>query len=125
MSKHTLFLLLALTIQVFNDDRKVGEITLKSCEYVTFDGATSDKLIEELEEDYCSFLKTSGDFTHCCLFEFSSGTPQCYQITDDQYENIGRFKKYLRDQSGDDDLGIECSSRFVSFSLLAVLALLF
>ena len=124
MSKHTLFLLLALTIQVFNADRTVGEYTLKSCEYVTIDGATSDQLIEELEEDYCSFLKTSGDFTHCCLFEFSNNA-QCYQITDDQYENIGRFKKYIRDQSGDDDLGIECSSRFISFSLLAVLALLF
>ena len=124
MSKLTLFLLLALTIQVFNADRPVGEYTLKSCEYVTIDGATSDQLIEELEEDYCSFLKTSGDFTHCCLFEFSNGAA-CYQITDDQYENIGRFKKYLRDQGNDDDLGIECSSRFISFSLLAVLALLF
>ena len=123
MSKLTLFLLLALTIQVFNGV-KLGDYTLKECDYVTIDGATSDKLIEELEEDYCSFLKTSGDFTHCCLFEFSNGQG-CYLITDDQYENIGRFKKYIRDQSGDDDIGIECSSRFVSFSLLAVLALLF
>ena len=124
MSKHTLFLLLALTIQVFNADLTVGEYTLKTCEYVTIDGATSDTLIEELEEDYCAFLKTTGDYTHCCLFEFSNRAA-CYQITDDQYENIGRFKKYIRDQSGDDDIGIECSSRFVSFSLLAVLALLF
>ena len=123
MSKHTLFLLLALTIQVFNGV-KLGDYTLKECEYVPIDGATSDQLIEELEEDYCAFLKTSGDYTHCCLFEFSNGQG-CYQITDDQYENIGRFKKYIRDQSGDDDIGIECSSRFVSFSLLAVLALLF
>ena len=123
MSKHTLFLLLALTIQVFNGV-KLGDYTLKECEYVPIDGATSDQLIEELEEDYCAFLKTSGDYTHCCLFEFSNGQG-CYQITDDQYENIGRFKKYLRDQGNDDDLGIECSSRFISFSLLAVLALLF
>ena len=123
MSKHTLFLLLALTIQVFNGV-KLGDYTLKECDYVTFDGATSGQLIEELEEDYCAVLKTTGDYTHCCLFEFSNGQG-CYQITDDQYENIGRFKKYIRDQSGDDDIGIECSSRFVSFSLLAVLALLF
>ena len=123
MSKLTLFLLLALTIHVLNGV-KLGDYTLKECDYVTIDGATSDKLIEELEEDYCAFLKTTGDYTHCCLFEFSNGQG-CYQITDDQYENIGRFKKYIRDQSGDDDIGIECSSRFVSFSLLAVLALLF
>ena len=56
MSKHTLFLLLALTIQVFNGV-KLGDYTLKECDYVTIDGATSDQLIEELEEDYCAFLK--------------------------------------------------------------------
>ena len=123
MSKHTLFLLLALTIQVFNGV-KLGDYTLTECRYITFDGRTSDQLIEELEEDYCSFLGPGPGYAHCCLFEFSNGAA-CYQITDDQYENIGRFKKYLRDQGNDDDLGIECSSRFISFSLLAVLALLF
>ena len=124
MSKHTLFLLLALTIQVFNGV-KLGDYTLTECQYMTIDGRTSDQLIEELEEDYCALIKPTGDdYTHCCLFEFSNGQG-CYLITDDQYENIGRFKKYIRDQSGDDDIGIDCSSRFVSFSLLAVLALLF
>ena len=125
MSKLTLFLLLALTIQVLKADLKVNDqMTLKTCHEITIDGYQPAALIEELEEDYCSSLKTNGDYTHCCLFEFSNGQG-CYQITDDQYENIGRFKKYIRDQSGDDDIGIECSSRFVSFSLLAVLALLF
>ena len=125
MSKLTLFLLLALTIQVLKADLKVNDqMTLKTCHEITIDGYQPAALIEELEEDYCSSLKTNGDYTHCCLFEFSS-TSACYQITDDQYENIGRFKKYLRDQLGDEDLGIECSSRFISFSLLAVLALLF
>ena len=125
MSKLTLFLLLALTIQVLKADLKVNnQMTLQTCHEITIDGVKPAALIEELEEDYCAFLKTSGDYTHCCLFEFSNGQG-CYQITDDQYENIGRFKKYLRDQLGDEDLGIECSSRFISFSLLAVLALLF
>ena len=125
MSKLTLFLLLALTIQVLKADLKVNnQMILQTCHEITIDGVKPAALIEELEEDYCSSLKTNGDYTHCCLFEFSS-TSACYQITDDQYENIGRFKKYLRDQLGDEDLGIECSSRFISFSLLAVLALLF
>ena len=124
MSKLTLFLLLALTIQVFNGV-KLGDYTLKECDYVTIDGAKSDQLIEELEEDYCAFLKTTGDYTHCCMFEDTNGIIGCGGITDDEYENIVRYKKYLRDQYDDEDIGIDCSSRFISISLLAVLALLF
>ncbi len=44
MNKLTLFLLLALIIQVLN--LKVGEYTLDTCEYMTIDGASSDKLID-------------------------------------------------------------------------------
>ena len=42
----------------------------------------------------------------------------------DEYENIVRFKKYLRDGLDDDNIDIKFSSKFVSFSLLAALALL-
>ena len=45
------------------------------------------------------------------------------KLNNDEYENIVRFKKYLRDGLGDDDIDIKCSSKFVSFSLLAALAL--
>ena len=126
MSKLTLFLLFALATFVINENRTVGNYSLETCEDISIEGYTTAQLLEELEEDYCVSLKTTGDYTHCCYFEFASN-PGCYQITDDQYENIGRFKKYLRDQGEeqDDDLGIDCSSRFMSFSLLAILALLF
>ena len=43
---------------------------------------------------------------------------------DDEYENIVRFKKYLRDGLDVIDIDIKYSSKFVSFSLLAALALL-
>ena len=48
----------------------------------------------------------------------------CRGVTDDEYENIGRFKKYLEDRD-DTDYDIDCSSKFVTFSLFALLALLF
>ena len=77
---------------------------------------------EELDEDVCILLGTSGDKTHCCYIE-GEFISQCIAINDDEYENIVRFKKYLRDGLGDNDINIKCSSKFVSFSLLAALAL--
>jgi hypothetical protein len=79
---------------------------------------------DELDEDVCILLGTSGDKTHCCYIEGETFEPKCIAINDDEYENIVRFKKYLRDGLGDDDIDIKCSSKFVSFSLLAALALL-
>ena len=78
---------------------------------------------EDLDEDVCILLGTSGDKTHCCYIE-GEFISQCIAINDDEYENIVRFKKYLRDGLEDDDIDIKCSSKFVSFSLLAALALL-
>ena len=81
---------------------------------------------EELNEEVCVLLGTSEDRTHCCLYtDSSSDSGKCIQITDDQYENIVRFKKFLRDESGDDKIDIDCSSKFLSFSLFVVFALLF
>ena len=79
---------------------------------------------EELDEDVCILLGTSEDRTHCCYYTDASES-KCIQITDDQYENIVRFKKFLRDESGDDEIDIDCSSKFLSFSLFVVFALLF
>ena len=78
---------------------------------------------EDFDEDVCILLGTSGDKTHCCYIEGETFLPDCIAINDDEYENIVRFKKYLRDGLGDNDIDIKCSSKFVSFSLLAALAL--
>ena len=100
-------------------------INLNSTDYqcVTSDINKLTTANEGLDEDVCSLLGTSGDKTHCCYLEGNS-YGQCIAINDDEYENIVRFKKYLRDGLGDDDINIKCSSKFVSFSLLAALALL-
>ncbi len=62
--------------------------------------------------------------THCCLWEVNDAV-NCSEITDDQYENIGRYIDYLEDYRGYGDVDIDCSSKFISLSLFAILALLF
>ena len=123
MSRLTLFLFLALITYVLNASNITSYVT--ECQHLKIGGLNFGDLLDQYEEDYCSSLKTSGEFTHCCYFESKNGINGCYQITDDQYENVVRYKKYLRDQIADDDLGIHCSSKFISLSLFAVLALLF
>ena len=98
---------------------------------VDFDDNTKTKLqslVDDDFEDACALLKTEGDFTHCCYVKESSNSSSvadCVQITDDQYENIKNFKKYIIDENGDEDFEIDCSSRFLVISLFAVLAFLF
>ena len=81
----------------------------------------------EDEEDICSSLTpTTTGYTHCCYMQIDDNEPSCAELTDDQYENIGRFIKYLEDLNGNDpDIDIYCSSQFLSLSLFAVAALLF
>ena len=76
-------------------------------------------------EDTCAFLKLSGEYTHCCFIESENNSINgCQPLTDDQYENIKRYKDYLRITYNDENLGIECSSNFISIELLAIFALL-
>ena len=101
-------------------------INLNSTDYqcVTSDIDKLTTANEGLDEDVCSLLGTSGDKTHWCYIEGENIESKCIAINDDEYENIVRFKKYLRDGLDDDDIDIKCSSKFVSISLLAALALL-
>ena len=76
-------------------------------------------------EDTCQLLELQNDKTHCCYIDTENSLYEgCQGLTDDQYENIKKYKDYLRYKSGDEDLGIECSSRFVSLELFALLSLL-
>ena len=122
MSRLSLILLFALITFTFNATLQTLLANRECSELI---GAAIDaSLLSDLEGEYCAAMKTSGDYTHCCMIEGSNGA-NCYAITDDEYENVVRFKKYLRDQVGDDSIRVDCSSRFISISLLAVLALLF
>ena len=81
----------------------------------------------DLDEDVCSMLvPTNTGKTHCCYVEINDNPSKCDELSDDEYENIGRFIKHLEDIDGSDpDIEIDCSSKFLSLSLIAVAALLF
>ena len=122
MSRLSLILLFALITFTFNATLQ----TLLPDRKCNGDVIDASKL-SEFEGEYCSKMGVSGDCRDCviCCMIGSSNGANCYGITDDEYENVVRFKKYLRDQVEDDSIRVDCSSRFISISLLAVLALLF
>ena len=121
MNRLILLALLSLCINLING------ISLPAKFNIDCQNSTMKQLaeaMEEVNEELCILLGTSEDRTHCCYYTDTS-VSKCIQITDDQYENIVRFKKFLRDESGDSDINIDCSSKFLSFSLFVVFALLF
>ena len=124
MNRLILLALLSLCINFIN-----GKVSIPDQFNIDCQDSTLKNLMEaaeELDEDVCILLETSEDRTHCCYYtDSSSDSGKCIQITDDQYENIVNFKKFLRDESGDDKIDIDCSSKFLSFSLFVVFALLF
>ena len=80
----------------------------------------------DLDEDVCSMLvPTNTGKTHCCYVEINDSPARCQELSDDEYENIDRYIKYREDISPDEDIDIDCSSKFLSLSLIAVAALLF
>ena len=76
------------------------------------------------DEDICRMYPTPENYTHCCYFEYD-GVQKCKSLTDDQYENIKRYKKYLKQNDTYANLKIKCSGEFLTYSLFALLALLF
>ena len=123
MNRLILLALLSLCINFINGFSLPDQFNI-NCQDSTLEEL--EKAAEELDEDVCILLGTSEDRTHCCYYtDSSSEIGKCIQITDDQYENIVRFKKFLRDESQDDEIDIDCSSEFLSFSLFVVFALLF
>ena len=124
MNRLILLALLSLCINFINGKVSIPDQFNIDCQETTLKNLM--EAMEELDEDVCILLGTSEDRTHCCYYtDSSSNSGKCIQITDDQYENIVNFKKFLRDESGDSDININCSSKFLSFSLFVVFALLF
>ena len=122
MNRLILLALLSLCINLINGKFSIPAQFNIDCQDSTLKNLAD--VMDEVDEDLCILLGTSEDRTHCCYYTDASES-KCIQITDDQYENIVRFKKFLRDESGDDKIDIDCSSKFLSFSLFVVFALLF
>ena len=75
------------------------------------------------DEDVCRMYPTEENYTHCCYVEMDGGG-KCRQLNDDQYENVKRYKDFLKSQ-GHSDIKIKCSGKFLTFSLFCFLAFLF
>ena len=113
MNKAFFLILVALTIIAVK-----GEFGLCSDGDITSIGSTdTDDLA-----DYCRVLSTSVDKTHCCYVE-EDDKSYCREISDDAYENIKRFKQFKKNSFT--HYKIKCSSKYLSYSLLALLVLLF
>ena len=103
-------------------------LTAINGEYYCDDWKTlySSSNLEDLEGEDCAMLTPTGQgMTHCCLFEIGEGNRTCREISDDMYENIGRYVKWVEDQHDITDVEIDCSSKFLSLSLFVIFALLF
>ena len=88
MNKLIIFGLLALFLNSIN-----GEYTCS--DYLTVYGSAN---LEDLEGEDCAMLTPTGEgMTHCCLFEIADEI-YCKEVSDDQYENMGRFVKYTEDE---------------------------
>jgi len=113
MNKAFFIILVALTIIAVKSEFDL-------CQDFSFDklGTTDTDYLA----DYCRVLSTSVDKTHCCYVEDDNGQ-SCQEISDDAYENIKRYKKFKKNTSS--HFKIKCSSEYLSYSLLALLALLF
>ena len=83
----------------------------------------------QINEDVCRRLKVQEDYTHCCYIKQLN---KCWQLTDDEYENIKRFKDYAKhhidqfEESNDGwngKLTIKCSANILSSSLFILFSL--
>ena len=85
MKKAFLIILVALTFIAVNSEFHL-------CSDYSFSNLGDDT---DLKEDYCRVLSTSTDKTHCCYLRIDNAE-SCKEISDDAYENIKRYKKFLK-----------------------------
>ena len=75
----------------------------------------------ESEED-CMYRSTNTDATHCCYVP-DDDEVTCWELTDDEYDNIKRFKDFSKQLYSMDSLSIKCSNQALTFSLLCLISL--
>ena len=68
-------------------------------------------------EDDCRVRPTSNYTTHCCYVP-EDDEVTCWQLTDDEYENIKKFKSFAKQYYSMTDLTIKCSNQALTISLL-------
>lgn len=73
--------------------------------------------------DLCRRLQVESDATHCCFVPDDNERARCWQLTDDEYENIKRFKSFAKQYYNMPKLRIKCSSNILSSSLFILFSL--
>ena len=73
-------------------------------------------------EDDCRFRVTEIGSTHCCYVPEDTDVT-CWELTDDEFDNIKNFKKFSKQYYEMDKLTIKCSNQALTFSLLCLISL--
>ena len=73
-------------------------------------------------EDDCWLRVTNVDYTHCCYVPEDDETT-CWELSDDEYENIKRFKDYSKQLYEMTDLSIKCSNQVLTISSVCLISL--
>ena len=58
-------------------------------------------------------------WSYCCLF-ITDSRSFCHGVTDDQYRNMKKFKKYVKEFNYSDIDEIKCGSSYLSYSLFVI-----
>ena len=83
-----------------------------------------EQVTQASEDDDCRIHPTQQNSTHCCYVPDDAETP-CWELTDDEYENIKKFKSFAKQYYGDmPDLSIKCSNQALTISLLSLILLI-
>ena len=118
MVKHYILLIILISIcYVHNDGTSTTVDGKEACE--KNGGSSVNECIEKISQS----LKNSG--YHCCLQKAKKGTVQtmCKYLTEDEYDNI---KDYIGDieDSGYDDVSVDCKSYYLQIGILSLLLFL-
>ena len=100
------------------------QIALLAIFIIGINGVEVCEKIRGTDDDQCRIYPTEINYSHCCYVNID-GDERCMQITDDQYENIKRFKSYYKQKYSISSFKIKCSGEFLTYSLFALLAFLF
>ena len=101
------------------------QIALLAIFIIGINGVEICNEVKGSDDDECLIHPTNINYTHCCYYS-TDNYAGCMEITDDQYENIKRFKKYMKEHyESYSGFKIKCSGEFVTYSLFVLLALLF
>ena len=102
-------LLIHFSLQTCNNVTVSDGDKVSACSIYT--GTDSAAISPEERQEY--------GWTYCCL-HISSNRKYCTGVTDDQFANMKKYKKYLEEFVDSDIDEIKCGSNYLSYSLFVI-----